>query len=104
MSDMKASAIGVLLLLLLSSPPSLQADEPTLTVDASSTPSTSAESPETDAIRQCIEAYTNAYNAHDAQALADLWAEDAEYLNHETGETVHGRAAIAAMFQEMFGE
>lgn len=104
MSDMKASAIGVLLLFLLSSTSSLQADEATPVDDASSAPSTDVGSPETDAIRQCIEAYTNAYNAHDAQALADLWAEDAEYLNQETGETLQGRATIAAMFQTMFDE
>lgn len=56
----------------------------------------------TDAIRQRVEAYVAAYNQHDAQALADLWAEDAVYVNRDTGETIEGRAAIAEMFADMF--
>ena len=54
------------------------------------------------AIRQRAESYVAAYNQHDAAALADLWAEDAVYLNRDTGEPIHGRAAIGAMFGEMF--
>ena len=54
------------------------------------------------AIRQRIDEYVAAYNKHDAKAVADLWAEDAVYLNRDTGEPVEGRPAIAAMFEEMF--
>jgi uncharacterized protein (TIGR02246 family) len=54
------------------------------------------------AIRERVEAYVAAYNKHDAAALAELWADDAVYLNHNTGESVQGRPAIAAMFEEMF--
>ncbi len=56
----------------------------------------------TDAIRERVEAYVAAYNQHDAQSLADLWAEDAVYVNRDTGETIEGREAIAAMFAGMF--
>jgi uncharacterized protein (TIGR02246 family) len=56
------------------------------------------------AIRQRIEEYVAAYNNHDAQAVADLWADDAVYLNRDTGEPIEGRPAIAAMFEEMFKE
>jgi uncharacterized protein (TIGR02246 family) len=54
------------------------------------------------AIRQRAEAYVAAYNQHDAAALAGLWAEDAIYLNRDTGQAIEGRAAIGEMFKEMF--
>ena len=57
---------------------------------------------ETAAIRERVAAYVAAYNQHDAAALAQLWADDAVYLNHNTGEAVEGRPAIARMFDEMF--
>jgi uncharacterized protein (TIGR02246 family) len=57
---------------------------------------------EIDAIYQKAVAYVTAYNQHDAQALADLWADDAVYLNRDTGEPIEGRSAIAAMFAGMF--
>jgi uncharacterized protein (TIGR02246 family) len=59
-------------------------------------------SDETAAIRERIESYVAAYNQHNAAALADLWADDAVYLNHDTGESAEGRQAIALMFDEMF--
>lgn len=54
------------------------------------------------AIRQRAEAYVAAYNEHNAAALADLWADDAVYLNRDTGDPIEGRAAIGNMFQDMF--
>jgi hypothetical protein len=54
------------------------------------------------AIRQRIEAYVNAYNAHDAAALADLWADDAVYLNRGNGDPITGRDAIRELFAGMF--
>lgn len=60
------------------------------------------EKTEADAIRDRVLAYVTAYNQQDAQALADLWADDAVYLNRDTGEPIEGRAAIAAMFADMF--
>ena len=54
------------------------------------------------AIRQRIDEYVAAYNNRDAKAVADLWADDAVYLNRDTGEAIEGRPAIAAMFDEMF--
>lgn len=63
---------------------------------------TAEENGEADAIRQRIEAYVAAYNQQDAAAVADLWAEDAVYVNRDTGERIKGRAAIAAMFQSLF--
>jgi uncharacterized protein (TIGR02246 family) len=80
-----SSIAGLLLLAICSTS---MAQEPTAGDDA--------------AIRQRIEEYVAAYNSHDAKAVADLWAEDAVYLNRETGEPIEGRPAIAAMFEEMF--
>jgi len=57
---------------------------------------------EIEAIHQRAVAYVAAYNQHDAQALAGLWADDAVYLNRDTGEPIEGRAAIAKMFADMF--
>lgn len=54
------------------------------------------------AIRTQAEAYVDAYNRRDADALAALWDEHAVYVNRDTGEQVQGRAAIAAMFAETF--
>jgi uncharacterized protein (TIGR02246 family) len=59
---------------------------------------------DTDAIRERVKAYVDAYNKHDAAALAELWADDAVYLNRETGEPIEGRPAIASMFDDMFKE
>ena len=55
-----------------------------------------------DAIGQRAEQYVAAYNQHDAAALAQLWDENAVYLNRDTGEPIEGRAAIGQMFEEMF--
>ncbi len=59
-------------------------------------------SPDEAAIRKSVKAYVEAFNKHDAKALADMWSPDAVYLNHVTGEEVVGRDAIAKQFVEMF--
>jgi uncharacterized protein (TIGR02246 family) len=57
---------------------------------------------EATAIQQRAEAYVAAYNEHDSAALAGLWAEDAVYINRDTGEPIEGRAAIRQMFENLF--
>jgi uncharacterized protein (TIGR02246 family) len=54
------------------------------------------------AIRKKIEAYVEAYNRHDAAAVAALWSEAGVYVHRDTGERIQGRTAIAAMFRELF--
>jgi uncharacterized protein (TIGR02246 family) len=56
------------------------------------------------AIRKAAASYVEAFNKHDAQALADQWSPDAVYLNRTTGEEVVGRAAIAEQFTALFKE
>lgn len=55
------------------------------------------------AIRATAEDFVNAFNAADAKALGALWAEDAEYTD-ESGQSHHGRAAIASLYAAMFKE
>ena len=56
------------------------------------------------AIREAAASYAEAFNKHDAQAVADHWSPDAVYLNHSTGEEVVGREAIAEQFSTLFQE
>ena len=54
------------------------------------------------AIRKSDEAYVEAYNKHDAKALAALWSPEAVYVDPETGEEAVGREAIEKEFAETF--
>src|SRR3982751_49498 len=54
------------------------------------------------AIRRSAASYVEAFNKHDAKALADLWSPDAVYLNRSTGEEAVGREAIAEQFTALF--
>jgi uncharacterized protein (TIGR02246 family) len=54
------------------------------------------------AIRKGAASYMEAFNKHDAKAIADQWSPDAVYLNRSTGEEVVGREAIAKQFAELF--
>src|SRR5207247_6431240 len=56
------------------------------------------------AIRKSAASYVEAFNKHDAKALADLWSPDAVYLNRSTGEEVVGREAIIEQFVALFKE
>jgi uncharacterized protein (TIGR02246 family) len=54
------------------------------------------------AIRKMARSYVEAFNKHDAKALADYWSPDAVYLDRTTGEEVVGRSAIAEQFTALF--
>jgi uncharacterized protein (TIGR02246 family) len=56
------------------------------------------------AIRKAAASYVEAFNKHDAQAVAEHWSPDAVYLNRSSGEEAAGRAAIAAQFTALFKE
>ena len=53
-------------------------------------------------IRQKTEQYTEAFNRHDSQAMANFWAEDATYKNPRTGTVTNGRKAIQEHFEAFF--
>ena len=59
-------------------------------------------SPDEAAIRKVVAGYVQAFNKHDAEALANYWSPEAVYLNRMTGEEVVGRAAIAQQFTALF--
>lgn len=56
------------------------------------------------AIRKAAAAYAEAFNKHDAQAVAEHWSPDAVYLNRTSGEEAAGRAAITEQFTALFKE
>lgn len=62
-----------------------------------------AESPDAATIRKSAEAFVSAYNAHDAKAVAELFAPKAEFTD-EDGNLVQGREAIQQNFSEMFAD
>lgn len=52
-------------------------------------------------VKAAVESYVEAFNKADADAVANHWAEDAEY-QLPTGERVQGRKAIREVFAKMF--
>jgi uncharacterized protein (TIGR02246 family) len=54
------------------------------------------------AVRKAGDAYVEAFNKHDAKAVANFWSPDAVYINQLTGEQVTGREAIAGQFTDIF--
>lgn len=52
-----------------------------------------------EAIRASAKRYSDAYMRKDSQAMADLWTEDAIYVNSR-GVVVHGRQALELTFAE----
>ena len=54
------------------------------------------------AIRKSDDAYVEAYNKHDAKALAEMWSPEAVYVDPETGEEAVGREEIEKEFAETF--
>lgn len=74
--------------------------------DTSANPVREASSDETfsdeESIYSVIESYVAAFNAGDADRLAEHWSEQGEYLNRTTGDRVRGRDNIRAKFAEKF--
>ena len=57
--------------------------------------------PESAAIRQVVDRFVDAFNAHDAHAWAMPFAEDGDFTN-VTGLTLHGRKAVDERFRGLF--
>ena len=56
------------------------------------------------AIRKNDEAYIEAYNKHDAKAVAALWSPEAVYVDPDTGKEAVGRDAIEKEFTDTFAD
>jgi uncharacterized protein (TIGR02246 family) len=55
-------------------------------------------------IREKVKQYQESFNRGDAKTLATFWAEDADYVQPETGEHLKGRQAIEEQFTDNFSE
>lgn len=62
----------------------------------------SSQGDDKEAIQKNIITYAEAYNRHDAKAVADHWAENGEYISPETGYRIKGRPAIQQEFEKFF--
>ncbi len=56
------------------------------------------------AIESAIQSYVDAFNAKDANAMAQHWSPEGVYISKLSGERVEGRQAIAAALGELFRE
>jgi uncharacterized protein (TIGR02246 family) len=54
------------------------------------------------AIRKFLGAYVDAFNKQDLDSVSAMWAENASYVDRETGERTKGRAAIRADLEKVF--
>jgi uncharacterized protein (TIGR02246 family) len=62
----------------------------------------SADDDSSEQVRAALRDYVEAFNAHDAAAVAAHWAENAVYTDRETGEKIEGREALEADFAALF--
>ncbi len=53
-------------------------------------------------IRGVLRDYVEAFNQHDAAAVAAYWSENAVYVDRETGDRLEGREALQADFAGLF--
>jgi len=60
--------------------------------------------PEAEPIRQMLRSYVEAFNKHNAKAVAALWMPKGIYLDRSTGERVEGREALEKDFATTFKE
>ncbi len=60
--------------------------------------------PEAAPIWQALRGYLEAFNKHDAKAVAALWMPQGVYVDRSTGERVEGRAALEKDFAATFKE
>jgi uncharacterized protein (TIGR02246 family) len=60
--------------------------------------------PEAEPIRQVLRSYIEAFNKHDAKALAALWMPKGIYVDRSTGERIAGREALESDFAATFKE
>ncbi|TWT67238.1 SnoaL-like domain protein [Allorhodopirellula solitaria] len=59
--------------------------------------------PELSAVQAQSQAFVAAFNQHDAEAVAALWTENAEYISH-LGTAVQGREAIEQAYAQFFAD
>lgn len=60
--------------------------------------------PDVDGIRATMRSYLEAFNRHDAAALAAHWSDAGENVDLDTGDTTSGREAVRDVFAALFDE
>lgn len=60
-----------------------------------------AQAAQVEAVKKTAQAFADAFNKHDAKAVAALWSEDGEYVD-AAGQRFDGRAAIEKEYAEFF--
>ncbi|MGE0609553.1 MAG: SgcJ/EcaC family oxidoreductase [Pirellulales bacterium] len=75
--------------------PPAAAEKPAVVKPAAEKPADPATSPETEDVATVLRAYRDAFNKHDAAAMAELWSPNGVYVDRETGERMTGSKAIA---------
>lgn len=60
--------------------------------------------PAVEEVTAMLRGYLEAFNRHDAPALAAHWTPTGENVDLDTGETTRGRAAVATVFETLFAE
>ena len=55
-----------------------------------------------DSVRAAMRTYVEAFNSNDAAAVSALWAENAVYVDRETGDRLEGREALHQDFAGLF--
>lgn len=53
-------------------------------------------------VREAVQSYVKAYNARDAEAVANHWSPQAVYVSRSSGEQITGRDALKKEFTEVF--
>lgn len=61
-----------------------------------------AEKSEKESIQKAFQAYLEAFNKHDAKAVAGFWTESCVYMDRDSGAKTEGRNAILADMQKLF--
>jgi uncharacterized protein (TIGR02246 family) len=100
--NQKASALAIGLACWIAAPGYAQAPKkPTARPAAKAPAAADVRAAQVDAVKASAQAFMDAFNKHDAKAVAALWAEDGEYLD-EKGQRFEGRAAIEREYTEFF--
>jgi uncharacterized protein (TIGR02246 family) len=53
-------------------------------------------------VKEFLAAYVKAFNSHDLDAVAGMWAENCTHIDRETGQRTEGRAAVRADLADVF--
>ena len=103
MMRLAVSILGVLAVTLAAAAASAAAEKALPPKPGHAAAVSSANAGDEKAIRQVVDAFANAYNAHDAKAIAALFIKDGTLID-DTNHVTKGRKAIEKVFADIFEE